>query len=75
MLTPETIKLIRKNLELTQGELARMAGISASQVSSIERRDRPLLPDVAEKIRRAIDLTDEQILELIEVNKKLKNRR
>ena len=72
MLSPETIRICRVNLDLSQGQLARMAGISASLLGQIERLDKPLHPDVARKIREAIEMTDEQIEELVSVTKKIK---
>lgn len=74
MLTPEIIRICRLNLDLSQGQLGRMAGLSGATIGAIERHDRPLLPDVARRIRESIALTDDQIEELVRVTKEIKKR-
>jgi len=74
VLTPEIIRICRLNLDLSQGQLGRMAGLSGATIGAIERHDRPLLPDVARRIRESIALTDDQIEELVRVTKEIKKR-
>lgn len=70
-LTPEMIRVCRVNLGMSQGKLARLSGVSAALIGSIERGDRKLLPEVERRIRAAIPLTDDEIDELMEVNRKV----
>lgn len=73
-LTPETIRICRINLNWSQGKLGRYAGISVPLLGAIERNERPLLPHIESKIRSAIPLTDAQILELIEIHRKVNDQ-
>lgn len=70
-LTKEIIRIVRINLNITQGKLARTAGISATLLSSIERDERPLTHEVAASIRTALPVSDEQIADIIEANRRL----
>lgn len=70
-LTPEVIRICRVNLGLSQGQLARKASISCTLLGAIEREDRALLPHVAEKVREAIPLTDEQISDIVTANRRI----
>ena len=70
-LTPEVIRVCRVNLGMSQGQLARRSDVSAALIGAIERGDRKLLPEVERRIRAAIPLTDDEIEELVEVNRKV----
>lgn len=68
MLTGNQIRLIRHLQGLKQQELADLAGLSFSLISSIERGVRKVTPLSDNRIRNALNLNDEKlhILEVIE---------
>ncbi|WP_369426682.1 helix-turn-helix domain-containing protein [Paenibacillus ehimensis] len=68
-LTPEIIRICRKALGWTQGKLARLANVSCPLLGSIEREERALLPHTESRIRKALPLTDEEISDLVRVNR------
>lgn len=70
-LTPEVIRVCRVNLGLSQGQLARKSGVSCPLIGAIERDERVITPEVGRRIRAALPLTDEEIQELVEVNRKV----
>lgn len=70
-LTPEVIRICRVSLGMSQGKLARMAGISAPLLGFIERDERKITHCVEQQIRAAIPLSDDEIRELVEVNRKI----
>lgn len=74
-LTPEVIRICRVNLGMSQGQLARKAEISCPLLGAIEREDRALLPHVAKRIRAAIPLTDEQIIDIVDAHRRVNSGR
>lgn len=70
-LTPETIRICRSNLGITQGTLAKRIGISGSLLGAIEREERILLPAVERRIREAFRITDNDITEFLAAHDKL----
>ncbi|MBM7867323.1 helix-turn-helix domain-containing protein [Heliobacterium gestii] len=64
-LTPESIRIIRTHLGLTQGQLARRSGISTALVSSIEREEKRLLSEVEQRIRSALAINDDTVEEIL----------
>jgi transcriptional regulator with XRE-family HTH domain len=55
------IKQIRKKQKLSQGELAKMAGIDQSDLSKIENDKKSITLDTAKKIARALGYSVEHI--------------
>ncbi|MBC9786555.1 helix-turn-helix transcriptional regulator [Heliobacterium chlorum] len=74
-LTPESIRIIRNHLGLTQGQLARRSGISTSLVSSIEREEKRLLPEVEQHIRTALAISEDTIREILVLHSKINGQR
>lgn len=72
-LTPEVIRICRVNLGMSQGHLARKAAVSCPLLGAIEREERALLPHVAERVRKAIPLTDAQIADIVAANRRINN--
>lgn len=70
-LTPEIIRICRVNIGMSQGKLARAAGISCPLLGAIERDERALMPHVASRIRAAIPLTDEQITDIVSAHRRV----
>ncbi|MEW9700707.1 helix-turn-helix domain-containing protein [Paenibacillus sp. SI8] len=73
-LTPGVIVICRKAIGWTQNRLARASGITCSLLGSIEREERALLPHTETRIRKALPLTDDEITELVRVNRLASNR-
>lgn len=73
-LTSEIIRICRTNLGMSQGKLARAAGISSPLLGAIERDERSLLPHVESRIRKAIPLSDEEIADLVSVYHRVNGR-
>ncbi|MTV50054.1 helix-turn-helix domain-containing protein [Heliobacillus mobilis] len=71
MLTPESIRIVRTHLGITQGQLARRSGISTSLVSSIEREEKRLLPEVEQRIRKALAISDDTVDEILKLHRKV----
>src|SRR5882762_2180942 len=57
MLVNQRVKAIRLHRRLESRELARLAGLSAGEISHIERKMRTPKIDTAEKIAGALDVT------------------
>lgn len=73
-LTPDIIRIVRINLGITQGRLARNAGVSPVLLSCIERDERQLTKQVADRIRAALPVNDERIAEIVEAHRKLNSK-
>ncbi|NOJ71418.1 helix-turn-helix domain-containing protein [Paenibacillus alvei] len=73
-LTSEIIRVCRVNLGLSQGQLAKRSNISCPLMGAIEREERTITPDVERRIRAAIPLSDKEIAELLEVNRKIQGK-
>lgn len=73
-LTPEVIRICRTNLNMTQGALARKAGISGALLGSIERDERFLTQSVTKSIREALPVSDEAIAKIVDAHDKLNNK-
>ncbi|SMF91235.1 hypothetical protein SAMN05661091_5385 [Paenibacillus uliginis N3/975] len=73
-LTSEIIRICRTNLGMSQGKLAREAGISCPLLGAIERDERALLPHVESRIRKSIPLTDGEIADLVSVYHRVNGR-
>lgn len=71
-LNHETIRVCRVNLGLTQGRLARRAEVSAGLIGQIERDEKDISAGVEEQIRKALGLTDSEIMDIMLANKRLK---
>lgn len=74
-LTPEVIRICRVNIGMSQGRLAKKAGISCPLLGAIEREERAILPHVASKIRAAIPLTDDQIIDIVDAHRRVNSGR
>lgn len=70
-LTPDIIRVCRVNLGLTQGKLASMSNVSGALIGHIERGERPLTEEVEGKIRKALPLTDDEIMDIVLAHKRL----
>lgn len=55
-LVGERIRLIRKEINLTQEELAERAGLQNSYIGSVERGERNISIETLEKITHALDI-------------------
>lgn len=73
-LTPEIIQIVRINLNITQGRLGRLAGITGALIGQIERDERPLTPRIAESIRAVFLVTDEQIGDIVAAHRRLNEK-
>ena len=70
-LTPENLRITRTTLGITQGELARMVGVTNSFISAIERTERTLTPSLENRILVAFQVGNEEIQEFVEAYKRL----
>lgn len=49
-----SIKRLREDRNLTQGELAQLTGIAQPDISSLEAGNRPLFPSWAKRLSKAL---------------------
>lgn len=70
-LTPEELRVCRSSLGITQGDLARRAGISSSFLSAIERDERRMTSSLESRILAAFKVGEEDIREFVKAHEKL----
>lgn len=71
----ESLRVCRTNLGLTQGRLARMAGVSSGLIGQIERDEKDISVEVEGKLRRALGLKDDEIIDIMLANKRIKGQK
>jgi len=67
MLNPETLRIVRKTCGATQERLGKLLGVTGQYIAMIERGKRPLTPQLERRIRRALNLDDDRLAEIIEI--------
>lgn len=73
-LTPESLRICRTGLNITQGELARRLGVSSSFLSAIERNERRLTVAFQAKLFAALQTTENDIKAFIDAYEKLNGK-
>lgn len=70
-LTPESLRLCRRALNLSQSRLSVQCGFSGGLIGLIERGEKRLTDHVERRVRKELSLTDKQITDIIEVHSRL----
>lgn len=74
-LSPESLRVCRVNIGLTQGRLARLAGVSSGLIGQLERDEKDISEEIEVKLREALGLSDDEITDIMLANKRVKERR
>ena len=64
-LTPERLRECRSEFGITQGDLARIVGVSSSFLSAIERDERHLTPSLESRILAAFQARGAEMREFL----------
>lgn len=70
-LTPESLRLCRRALNLSQSRLSVQCGFSGGLIGLIERGEKRLTDRVERRVREEMALTDEQINDIMDIHYKL----
>lgn len=66
-LTAETLYIVRKVCGCTQARLAGLIGVTESYVNKIERGKCRMTDDIERRIKRALDLDEDRLSEVLSI--------